>query len=102
MSGICYLMLLTSPFVLHASKQQQTAEELAAVNPIRKVVTMLQNMQKKVEAEGKKEEELFEKFMCYCKGGKEQLLATIDLNKKKIDELTSSIKASEGEKAQLQ
>merc|ERR1719443_2448801 len=40
--------------------------------------------------------------MCYCKGGKDTLLASIDLNKKKIDELGSSIKASEGEKAQLQ
>jgi len=36
-------------------------------NPIRKVVTMLQNMAKKVEAEGEKEQELFEEFMCYCK-----------------------------------
>ena len=33
-----------------------------AANPIRKVVTMLQNVQKKVEAEGKKEAEMFEKF----------------------------------------
>merc|ERR1719326_2519480 len=28
---------------------------------------MLQNMQKKVEAEGEREQELFEKYMCYCK-----------------------------------
>ena len=35
-------------------------------NPIRKVVTLLQDMQKELEAEGKKEEELYNKFMCYC------------------------------------
>jgi hypothetical protein len=34
-----------------------------AANPIRKVVTMLQMMQKKVEQEGEKEKELFDKFM---------------------------------------
>jgi hypothetical protein len=39
-----------------------------AVNPIRKVVTLLQEMQKEVEAEGEKETDLFEKFQCYCKG----------------------------------
>ena len=35
------------------------------VNPIRRVVTLLQNMQTKVTEEGKKEKELFEAFMCF-------------------------------------
>ena len=35
--------------------------EALAANPIRRVVTMLQNLQKKVEAEGKRDAELFEK-----------------------------------------
>jgi len=43
------------------------------VNPIRKVVTLLQNMQIKVTAEGEKEKELFDKFMCYCKTSGETL-----------------------------
>ena len=30
------------------------------------IVTLLQEMQKEIEAEGEKEEEAFEKFMCYC------------------------------------
>ena len=49
-----------------ASMVDATATATAA-NPIRKVVTMLQNMQTKVTEEGKKEQDLFEKFMCYCK-----------------------------------
>merc|ERR1719316_803840 len=61
------------------------------VNPIRRVVTMLQMMQKKVEAEGKKEEELFEKFMCYCKNGKGALEASIESAKQKNEQLMSSI-----------
>ena len=35
-------------------------------NPIRRIVTLLQEMQKEIETEGEKEEEAFEKFMCYC------------------------------------
>jgi peptidoglycan hydrolase CwlO-like protein len=66
-----------------------------AVNPIRRVVTMLQNMQKKVEAEGKKEEELFEKFMCYCKNGKGALEASIEGAKQKNEQLMSSIKETD-------
>jgi len=65
------------------------------VNPIRRVVTMLQSMQKKVEAEGKKEEELFEKFMCYCKNGKGALAASIESAKGKNEQLASSIKETD-------
>jgi hypothetical protein len=57
-----------------AMVQQQ---QQVAANPIRKVVTMLQAMEKKVTAEGEKETELFEKFMCYCKNGDEALAASI-------------------------
>merc|ERR1719230_2471394 len=99
---ILVAFLLASPLALHAIEQQNTVAADLAVNPIRKVVTMLQNMQKKVEAEGKKEEELFEKFMCYCKGGKATLEAGIAASNKKIKELTSSIASGEGEKGQLQ
>merc|ERR1719247_2960098 len=52
---------------------------------------MLQSMQKKVEAEGEKEKELYEKFMCYCKNGKGALESSIESAKQKTDQLTSSI-----------
>eukprot|EP00933_Yihiella_yeosuensis_P078473 TRINITY_DN899_c0_g1_i1.p1 TRINITY_DN899_c0_g1~~TRINITY_DN899_c0_g1_i1.p1 ORF type:complete len:706 (-),score=270.39 TRINITY_DN899_c0_g1_i1:63-2180(-) len=44
--------------------EQQTA---VAANPIRKVVTMMQKMGKKLEEEAEAEEQLYEKFECYCK-----------------------------------
>merc|ERR1712205_251587 len=62
---------------------------------IRRVVTMLQNMGKKVEAEGEKEEALFEKFMCYCKNGKGSLEASIEAAKGKNEQLISSIKETD-------
>jgi hypothetical protein len=65
------------------------------VNPIRRVVTMLQKMQIQVQAEGKKEEELFEKFMCYCKNGRGDLEASISGAKSKNEQLMSSIKETE-------
>merc|ERR1719161_997824 len=74
----------------------------AAANPIRRVVTMLQMMQKKVEAEGVKEKELFDKFMCYCKSSKETLAKSIEDAGVKIPQLESDIKESGGELAQLQ
>merc|ERR1719238_2016526 len=65
-------------------------------NPIRKVVTMLQMMVKKVEAEGEKEKELYDAFMCYCKSGVGQLQGAVDDANKRIPELTSLIEELEG------
>jgi len=63
-------------------------------NPIRKVVTLLQNLQKKVTEEGKKEKELYEKFMCYCKTGNGDAGASIAAAEGKIPSVTSDIEAS--------
>merc|ERR1719484_374211 len=69
-------------------------------NPIRKVVTLLQDMQKEVEAEGAKQKELFEKFMCFCTGNTAELQKGIDDSKAKLEELNGKLKAETAEKAQ--
>lgn len=71
------------------------------VNPIRRVVTMLQMMQKKVEAEGKKEQELFDAFMCYCKTGTESLETSIKDGEARISQLESSIDETDAGLKQL-
>merc|ERR550532_2389664 len=68
---------------------------------VRKVVTLLQNMQKKVAAEGEKEKELYEKFMCYCKGGTAELSAAIKAAEEKVPAVSSNIEAAEGKLSQL-
>jgi len=65
-------------------------------NPIRRVVNMLQAMAKKVEKEGEKQEELFEKFFCYCKNGKGALEQSISDAETKIPQLEASIKETAG------
>ena len=60
------IMQIFSVVVMSVILPSFRAEALAArANPIRRVVNMLQAMQKKVVAEGEKEEELFQKFICY-------------------------------------
>jgi len=70
-------------------------------NPIRKVVTMLQAMEKKVSAEGEKEKELFDKFMCYCKNGDEQLASSISAAQAKVPQVSSDIEEAEAQVKQL-
>merc|ERR1719511_240101 len=74
---------------------------LARANPVRKVVTLLQNMQKKVAAEGEKEKELYDKFMCYCTGGSAELEAAITAAEEKVPAVGSNIEATEGKLSQL-
>merc|ERR1711957_572436 len=76
-------------------------EERAAANPIRKVVSMLQMMQKKVQAEGEKEQELFDKFMCYCKTGASALDKSIADAGDAIPELGANIEAGTSQLIQL-
>merc|ERR1719160_1767405 len=77
-----------------------SAAELRA-NPIRKVVTMLQDMQKSVEVEGKKEEDLFDKFMCYCSNGDGALKSAITEGKAQIEQLSNTVEKGTAEKLQL-
>merc|ERR1719262_1553876 len=98
---ILVLMALAAP--VHASMAEAEANSATkvAANPMRRVITMLQMMVKKVEAEGKKEQELHDKFMCYCKSGAATLGKSIEDAEVKIPQLESDIKESTALKAQL-
>merc|ERR1719161_1334276 len=75
---------------------------MRGANPIRKVVTMLQDMQKSVEEEGKKEEDLFDKFMCYCSNGEGALEASIQAGNAQIEQLGGTMEKGAAEKSQLE
>jgi len=64
-------------------------------------VTMLQQMQNKVTAEGKKEKELFDKFMCYCTTGADDLANSIGAAGNKIPQVEAALKEGEASKLQL-
>merc|ERR1719510_874873 len=95
MTLIC-LLAIAAPLTLHAAEQQHRD------NPIRKVVTMLQGMQKKVEDEAKTELALFEKYMCYCKTSGGDLDAGIKEGENKIESLTAALKSGKEQKAQTE
>merc|ERR1719420_2110168 len=72
----------------------------AGANPIRKVVTLMQDMQKEIEEEGAKEKELFDKFMCFCSSSGGDMGKAVEDLKAKIEELGANLKAEEAEKTQ--
>eukprot|EP00418_Pyrodinium_bahamense_P093474 CAMPEP_0179035266 /NCGR_PEP_ID=MMETSP0796-20121207/13024_1 /TAXON_ID=73915 /ORGANISM="Pyrodinium bahamense, Strain pbaha01" /LENGTH=698 /DNA_ID=CAMNT_0020731537 /DNA_START=79 /DNA_END=2175 /DNA_ORIENTATION=+ len=96
MKSLCFALVATLLVPSQAVRQSVAA----AANPIRKVVTMLQAMQKKVEAEGAKEKELYEAFVCYCKKGDSDLAASIATAEAKMPAVASNIKTAEEKLAQ--
>lgn len=71
------------------------------VNPIRKVVNLLEDMLKKTEAEGEEEKKLHEAAMCACKKGIADLDKTIAANTEKAPGLASKIKEQTSSLAKL-
>jgi hypothetical protein len=70
-------------------------------NPIRKIVTLLQDMQAEITAEGKKEQELFDKYMCYCETTNADLEKSAAGSSAKISELSAKLEEETGEKSQI-
>jgi len=99
-------MLLSLFAAAHAasviSVQENQDSTQGRANPIRKVVVMLQNMQKKVTAEGEKEQALFDKFMCYCKNADSTLGKSIGDAETKIPEVATAIEEGAAKKVQLE
>jgi len=77
------------------SAMETQAGAKSAANPIRKVVTMLQMMQNKIEIEGEKQTKMFDKFMCYCKTGVGDLEQSIADGETKAGELPDQIAEAE-------
>jgi len=92
------LLVAMLPFQAHATK----AKSEFSANPVHRVVAMLQMMSQKVEAEGEKTQELFDKFMCYCKESGAKLTGGIQDADEKMPQLASDIKGSTELKAQLE
>jgi hypothetical protein len=77
------------------------AQTESKANPIRRVVSMLQKIQKKVEKEGEIETELHEAFMCKCKTEGAAYTQSISDGEAKVVSLASGLKSAEGQLAQL-
>lgn len=83
------------------SLYEASLQELAEANPMRKIIGMLQDMQKELEREQEMEEELFEKAMCACEGGEKQLQKVIEDSTLQIEQLSSKVESETAERAQL-
>jgi len=94
--SVVALIILCSMGGMNADNAEYTA------NPIRKVVTMMQNMQKKITEEGAKKEKAFDQYMCYCKNADATLGQGISDAQTKIPQVESAIAEGAASKKQME
>jgi len=95
-------VLVTSVLAGSAEATGMTAGLSLNGNPMRRVITMLQNIQKKVEAEGEQAEKLFDKFMCECKTQTADLEGQIAGAETKAADVAAGVEGAAGQKTQLE
>ena len=99
---VAAILLLLGASSVGASVTQMDAQ----ANPIRKVVTLLQDMQGEIAKAGEEEKGLYDKYMCFCEqtnaalgGAATKAGATIDDVSAKLEEDSSSKTAIDQELA---
>merc|ERR1719269_412697 len=70
---------------------QQTNAVEGQINPIGRVVQLLQGLAKKVEADGKAEEDLFDSYVCWYKTVVSSKMASNSAAKDRIESLSAFI-----------
>jgi hypothetical protein len=99
MAAYIVLALAAAASLVGASTEASAVE--GRMNPIRRVVDLLQRMQTQVAEQGKKEKEAFDKFMCWCSTGDKDLKLAITSAENKISMLDSALKEALALKEQL-
>merc|ERR1719247_3154463 len=93
-------LLLIGFAAVHAAAVR--GKEALSENPIRKIVNLLQAMAKEIDADGEKDEEMREKYMCYCEKNTGVLGASVTELTEKVPQIESSIEEATATKAQLE
>jgi hypothetical protein len=98
------MMMRSTVVALTVTAAQASGIEIESAaqrgNPIRKVVTMLQSITKKIEKEGKDGEDLFEKFMCDCKTQSATLQKQIEAAATKGSDTAAALASSQAQQKQ--
>merc|ERR1719453_1397181 len=97
--ALCFLAL--HPALVLSGKAKAATEAATGANPMRRIITMLQDMQKEVEREGEAEKEIWDKALCACEGGEAELDKNIVDSQASLEQWTAKTESGKAEEAQL-
>jgi hypothetical protein len=94
------LFVLLGFVAVHAATVRST--EQLNENPIRRIVNLLQMMAKEIETDGEKDEEMHEKYICYCETNLKKLVDGVAALGDEIPQIEASIEEAVSTKTQLE
>jgi len=94
------LAVLLGFVAVHAATVRSSAQ--LNENPIRRIVTLLQMMAKEIETDGEKDEEMHEKYICYCEQNLKKLADGVTALEEEIPQIEASIEEAVSTKEQLE
>merc|ERR1719359_701677 len=105
MANLALLLVLTlaapvSAFDLRAASSLSLDMESGAT-PVAKVVALLKDMQKTLEAEAEEDEAVYEKMVCWCNTNDKEKTKAIKDAEARIADLTTSIEELTGASSRL-
>jgi len=80
---------------------QQIGAINAASSPIRKVVTMLEEMRAQVAKEGDGDQQAYDTYKCWCETNEKEKKKAIEDGKQKIEQLTAFLEEAAGKEGEL-
>jgi peptidoglycan hydrolase CwlO-like protein len=91
MKGVAIVLLLAT--AVHGAVHQE--------NPVTKVVELIQELKAKIEADGKAEQKVYDKFACWCEKTTARKASAIEEAKTSIEELSEKVLNLKGKTATL-
>merc|ERR1719392_399992 len=96
-------MMRTTVFLLFVMAGSASAlrVESAKDRPVTKVVNLLKDMQAQLEEEASKDEELYDKLVCWCETNEKDKTKAIEIANQMIKDFTAAIEESAAKNSQL-
>jgi len=81
--------------------QEQASNAPAKVSPIRKVVTLIEDMKAQAEKDAEEDLVLYDKYMCWCETNEKQKGEAISEAKQHVEELTAFLEGAAAKETEL-
>jgi len=100
-ANLVLLLLLGAPVAALLDVSSLQLDLKSTANPVSKVVALLKDMQKQLAKEAEEDEEVYEKFVCWCKTNDAEKTKSIKIAEQRISDLTHSIEEGTATSARL-
>jgi chromosome segregation ATPase len=99
MAAWSFMMQVTA--LLMAQIVPAVAQATSPISPIRKVVTLIEEMKKQVEKDAEDDTAAYDKYMCWCETNRKEKTAAVKNAEEQIEDLTAFVQEAAAKESEL-